>query len=121
MTNPALSNHRLLRALSCTAERTRRERVLRMPIRDYQTVMLPLLEFAGDRLEHSLRETIDALADAFALTPEERKQLLPSGQQEVFDNRIGWARTYLTKAGLLKKTRRGHYEVKRIDADYITE
>jgi len=49
--------------------------------------MLPLLEFAEGRLEHTVRETIDALADAFALTPEERKQLLPSRQQEVFGTR----------------------------------
>jgi restriction system protein len=80
-------------------------------IPDYQTVMLPLLRFAGDRQEHSLRETIDALADTFGLTPDERKELLPSGQQEVFDNRVGWARTYLTKAALLQKTRRSHYEI----------
>lgn len=82
-----------------------------MAIPDYQTVMLPLLEFAGDGQEHSLRETIDALADKFGLTPDERKELLPSGQQEVFDNRVGWARTYLTKAALLEKTRRSHYAI----------
>lgn len=82
-----------------------------MAIPDYQTVMLPLLRFAGDGQEHSLRETIDALAEEFGLTPDERKELLPSGQQEVFDNRVGWARTYLTKAGLLQKTRRSHYAI----------
>jgi len=47
----------------------------------------------------------------FRLTPDQRKELLPSGQQEVFDNRVGWARTYLTKAGLLEKTRRSHYAI----------
>lgn len=82
-----------------------------MAIPDYQTVMLPLMQFAGDGEEHSLRETIDALADQFGLTPDERKELLPSGQQEVFDNRVGWARTYLSKAGLLEKTRRSHYAI----------
>ena len=82
-----------------------------MAIPDYQSVMLPLLRYAGDGQEHSLRETIDALADDFGLTPDERKELLPSGQQQVFDNRVGWARTYLTKAGLLQKTRRSHYEI----------
>lgn len=82
-----------------------------MAIPDYQTVMLPLLRFAGDGEEHSLRETVDALADHFGLTPNERKELLPSGQQEVFNNRVGWARTYLSKAGLLQKTRRSHYAI----------
>jgi len=82
-----------------------------MAIPDYQSVMLPLLRLAGDQQEHSLRETIDALADVFHLTDDERKELLPSGQQQVFDNRVGWARTYLTKAVLLQKTRRSHYEI----------
>jgi len=82
-----------------------------MAIPDYQSVMMPLLRLAGDHQEHSLREAIDALADKFGLTPNERKQLLPSGQQEVFENRVGWARTYMKKAGLLKTTRRGHFEI----------
>ncbi len=80
-----------------------------MSIPDYQTVMLPLLQFAADRQEHSLREAIDGLASYFDLTDVERKQLLPSGQQAVFDNRVGWARTYLKKAGLLNDTRRSHF------------
>lgn len=82
-----------------------------MSIPDYQSVMLPLLKFAGDAQEHSLRETIEALADEFELTNEERRQLLPSGQQATFDNRVGWARTYMKKAGLLRSTRRGYYQI----------
>lgn len=90
-----------------------------MAIPDYQTVMLPLLRFAGDRQEHSLRETIDALAAEFALSDDERKALLPSGQQQVFDNRVGWARTYLTKAALLQSTRRAHYEITQRGLDVL--
>ena len=56
--------------------------------------MLPLLKFISDGKEYSLRGTIEALADEFELTDEERKRLLPSGQQATFDNRVGWARTY---------------------------
>jgi len=79
-----------------------------MAIPDYQTIMLPLLKFIRDKKEHSLRETIDALADQFHLTAEERRELLPSGNQAIFNNRVGWARTYMKKAGLLKSTRRGY-------------
>jgi restriction system protein len=82
-----------------------------MAIPDYQSIMLPLLKFAGDQKELSLRETIEALADEFNLTDEERKELLPSGQQATFDNRVGWARTYVKKAGLLRSTRRGYYQI----------
>jgi restriction system protein len=68
-----------------------------MAIPDYQTLMLPILKFMGDQREHSLREAIDTLADRFHLTAEERRELLPSGKQEIFNNRVGWARTYMKK------------------------
>lgn len=80
-----------------------------MPIPDYQTLMLPLLEFAGDKQEHSLREAINHLAKQFNLTEEERQELLPSGKQTTFDNRVGWARTYMKKAGLLSSPRRSYF------------
>ncbi|MBE2220858.1 MAG: restriction endonuclease [Anaerolineae bacterium] len=82
-----------------------------MAVPDYQSIMLPLLQFAGDKQEHSLRETIEALAEVFSLSDEDRKQLLPSGRQATFDNRVGWARTYLAKAGLLQTPRRGYYRI----------
>lgn len=82
-----------------------------MPIPDFQSIMLPLLKFASDGQEHSLRETIEILADQFGLTSEERSELLPSGQQALFDNRVGWARTHMKKAGLLESTRRGYYRI----------
>jgi restriction system protein len=73
--------------------------------------MLPLLRFVGDGGERSLRESIDSLAAEFRLSDSERRQLLPSGQQEVFDNRVGWARTYMKKAGLVSTTRRGFFQI----------
>lgn len=79
-----------------------------MGIPDYQTLMLPLLRFASDGEEHSLRQAIDSLGTEFELTDEELKEMLPSGQSATFGNRVGWARTYLKKAGLLKSTRRGY-------------
>jgi restriction system protein len=90
-----------------------------MAIPDYQSIMLPLLQFARDGEEHSLRETIEALADDFELTDAERTELLPSGQQATFDNRVGWARTYLKKAGLLKSTRRGYYQISERGKDVL--
>lgn len=82
-----------------------------MAIPDYQSIMLPLLRFAGDQEEHFKREAIDSLADLFNLSDEERRELLSSGQQGVFDNRVSWATTYMKKAGLLEYTRRGYYRI----------
>jgi len=46
-----------------------------------------------------------------ALTEEDRGELLPSGKQAIFDNRLGWAKTYLDKAGLLATVKRGIYRI----------
>jgi len=69
--------------------------------------MLPLLRFASDGQEHSTQEAVETLATEFHLSPAERSELLPSGQQAIFNNRVGWARSYLKKAGLLESPRRG--------------
>jgi restriction system protein len=82
-----------------------------MAIPDFQTVMLPLLRVAADGAEHSKRESVEALASEFGLTDEERHELLPSGRQATFDNRVAWAATYLKKAGLLESTRRAHFRI----------
>lgn len=82
-----------------------------MTIPDYQTIMLPLLKFAGDKKEHSIREAIDHIADSFKLSEGERKEVLPSGRSYIIDNRVGWARTYLKKAGLLEDTRRSFFQI----------
>jgi restriction system protein len=82
-----------------------------MAIPDYQSLMLPLLQFLGDKQEHSIRETIEHLESHFNLNYEEKKQLLPSGRQFVFENRVGWARTYLKKALLLEPVRRGFFKI----------
>ncbi|MCX7736736.1 MAG: restriction endonuclease [Candidatus Kapabacteria bacterium] len=82
-----------------------------MPIPDFQTLMLPLMTFAADNNEHSLRETIEHLANHFNLTPDERQEMLPSGVQAIFDNRVGWAKTHLLKAGLLESPRRSIFRI----------
>jgi len=82
-----------------------------MAIPDYQTCMLPFLRFLGDGKEHSLREAEESLGAHFKLSDAERAQLLPSGQQGIFKNRIGWARTYLKKAFLVEAPRRGVFKI----------
>jgi len=82
-----------------------------VPIPDFQSLMLPLLKYLGDGKEHQLQETIDAMARQFGLTPEERREVLPSGRQPIIDNRVGWARTYMKKAGLIEATRRSYFEI----------
>lgn len=82
-----------------------------MAIPDYQSIMLPLLKHLADKKEHSNRDVIESLAKTFNLSDEEQKELLPSGRQPIFDNRVGWAHIYLKKAGLIESTKRGCYRI----------
>lgn len=78
-----------------------------MPIPDYQTLMLPLLRFSGDEQEHRFRDVVEQLALEFQLTDDERNTMLPSGTAPLFNNRVGWARTYLKQAALIESPKRG--------------
>jgi restriction system protein len=91
-----------------------------MPIPDFQTVMLPVLRLA-DSGEVRASEAIDRVADEFQLTPEERSELLPSGRQAKIANRVHWAVTYLVKAGLLDRPRRGVFGITKLGREVLAK
>jgi len=82
-----------------------------MPVPDFQSLMLPLLRLSVDGQEHSLAEARDALASEFRLSDADLEELLPSGRQSKFSNRVAWAKSYLQQAGLVVSPRRGHFQV----------
>jgi len=88
-------------------------------IPDYQSLMLPLLKLVADKQEHKYRDLIENLATEFQVTDEERKELLASGNQAIFDNRVGWAKTYLKKAGLLDSPKRATFVITQIGLDTL--
>jgi restriction system protein len=90
-----------------------------MPVPDYQTIMLPLMRLANDGNEHTTAEVLEALAATFRLNDQERRERLPSGTQAKFDNRVGWARTFLKKAGLLESTGRGKFRITERGRDIL--
>jgi restriction system protein len=92
-----------------------------MVIPDYQSLMLPLLKYAGDGKEHRIRDAVEKLAEEFRLSEEERKELLPSGQQAVFKNRVGWASTYLKKAELLNSGKKGYFSITQRGLNILKE
>lgn len=77
-----------------------------MPIPDFQTLMRPLLAAHEDGAEHINRDLVSELADQFDLSEDERREMLPSGGARLFDNRVGWAKTHISQAGLLESPRR---------------
>ena len=82
-----------------------------MAIPDFQSFMLPLLKFASDGKEHSQSEASEALSHHFSITESERREMLPSGRQTRFNNRVAWANVYLRKSGFLESTRRGRFKI----------
>lgn len=82
-----------------------------MPVPDYQSCMRPLMRVACDQQEHTIAGAVEILAHEFHLTEEDRRELLQSGRQAKLDNRVGWARTYLQKAGLLEATGRAKFRI----------
>lgn len=82
-----------------------------MPVPDYQSIMLPLLKAVSNGKEFKFREIVELLAQSFELTEAERRERLPSGTQWLFDNRVGWANTYLKKSGLLQSEKRGFVQI----------
>lgn len=82
-----------------------------MPVPEYQEFMLPLVKLASDGQEHKINDAIDALADQFGISEQDREIMLPSGTQTRLYNRVTWALTYLTKSLLLEKSGRGRFRI----------
>ena len=82
-----------------------------MPIPDFQTFMQPLLVSIEDGSEHDLKDVKKSLINKFKLTDEELQVKIPSQRAYLFDNRLGWANTYLKKAGLISSKRRGFLQI----------
>ncbi|MDR3189420.1 MAG: restriction endonuclease [Prevotellaceae bacterium] len=90
-------------------------------IPDFQTLMLPLLDSVKDKKEYRFNDIVDNLAGKFTLSEEEKKKLLPSGVDFVFRNRVGWAKTYLKKAGLLETPKRGFTYITQRGIDVLKQ
>ena len=104
-----------------------------MTVPGFQDFMYPFLKQLEDRKEYKLQDLYVLLAKHFNLTEEDIAEKLPSGKQTLLENRIGWARTYLKKSGLIKVVRRAVFKIteeglkvindpnlKRIDRKFLT-
>ena len=78
-----------------------------MAVPDYQSMMTPLMLVLSNGQHWAWRDAKEAVAEHLGLTDDDRAEMLPSGRQAKFDNRVGWAATYLGQAGLLERPSRG--------------
>ncbi|MBL4816300.1 MAG: hypothetical protein JKY74_12540 [Shewanella sp.] len=79
-----------------------------MPIPNYQAYMRSVLEQIADGAEHQFRQIVEGVCDEFKFTDEQRALKIPSGKSTYANGRIGWAKTYLVQAGLIKQPRRSY-------------
>lgn len=82
-----------------------------MAVPPFHDFLQPLLTVLADGQEHRTADVYEAVADQVGLTPEDRSELLASGKKRRYANRIGWAKMYLTRAGLLDTPRRGYARI----------
>ncbi|MCF6155744.1 MAG: restriction endonuclease [Candidatus Brocadia sp.] len=82
-----------------------------MAVPDFQSFFKPLLELSADGNEHSVREAREKIAETMGLKEEDLAELLPSGTQAKFDNRVAWAKSYFIQAKILEPTRRAHFRI----------
>lgn len=92
-----------------------------MAIPDYETLMLPILTFLSDGSVKKTREIINKIIQEFKITPEETKELIPSGRAKLIDNRVGWACTYLRKHGLISSPQRGQNKITEDGIDLLSK
>lgn len=88
-----------------------------MPVPDFQSFFKPLLDLASDGKEHSIQEARESVAKNMALSEEDMKELLPSGTQRKFDNRVAWAKSYFVQAKVLESSRRGYFMITQRGVD----
>ena len=82
-----------------------------MAVPDFQSLMLPVLKAFADGGEPTLAQVRERVAAVEGLSAEDVREMLPSGRQAVFVNRVSWAVIYMERAGLLERVRRGVYRL----------
>jgi len=92
-----------------------------MPIPDFQRVMRPLLTAISDGVEHDLKEVKSKLITHFSISDDELREKIPSGRAFLFDNRLGWANTYLKKAGLITSARRAYLQITPLGTSFLKD
>lgn len=102
-----------------------------MPVPDFQSLMLPVLRALANGKAASVRQVRERVAKAEGLKDEDLREMLPSGRQRAFVNRVAWALNYLLRAALVERVRRGVYRIaddgkrllvkppKRVDIPYL--
>lgn len=89
-----------------------------MAIPDYQSLMLPVLRYS-EAGEVKIGDVVDKIAFELQLNDDELAELIPSGKQTTYSNRVHWAKSYLKQAGLIQPTKRAHFAITQRGRDVL--
>lgn len=92
-----------------------------MAVPTYEDLMLPLLKCLGGMNEAHVSDCLDPIAKQMGLTQQDREELLPTGKQTRFGNRVYWAKLYLSKAGLVESARRGYFRLSEAGKQFLEQ
>lgn len=92
-----------------------------MPVPNFQSFFKPLLQFTADGEEHSMKEINEKLAAKMKLTKEDILELVPSGVQSKYENRISWAASYFVQAKVLDRPRRSYIQITERGLDLLKQ
>ncbi len=92
-----------------------------MAVPDFQSFFKPLLEIASDDKEHSMKDARVFISNKMQLSEEDLSELLPSGTQTKFDNRVAWAKSYFVQAKVLESSRRGYFKITKRGIDLLKQ
>ena len=82
-----------------------------MAIPKFDELFNDVLEFLSDKNEYKTRDVKEELSHKLGLLDEELQELLPSGQETIIKNRIGWSITTLKKAKYVESKKWGSVNI----------
>lgn len=92
-----------------------------MSIPDFQSFFYPFLKLSSDNQEHSLNDVRNYMTNHFSLSEEDKSEMVPSGTQTKFDNRIYWTKSYFIKAKLIESTKRAHFKITKRGTSFLNK
>ena len=80
-------------------------------IPQYNEMYNEVLQVLNKHHQLRVRDMVDEVSDVLHLTEDERNQKMENSHKTVIYHRLGWTKTYLTKAGLIRSVERGVYQI----------
>ena len=101
-------------------------------IPQYNEMYNEVLQVLNKHHQLRVRDMVEEVSDVLHLTEDERNQKMENSHKTVIYHRLGWTKTYLTKAGLIRSVERGVYQITsqgenilsshiRVDDDYLMQ